>query len=216
MTTTTRPKPTISLSPVEGLEFFPDVHRYRYQGEWVSHSITTVVNDKTPEQMARIMSTRSEWEPRGNYVHNALERFLTFADPGDPGDYGAWIRPMVGHPMWRKYSAVACEHRMVDARHSIAGSFDALLQNSETGELVLADLKTQSSEHSKPRDISKQLGGYLSLMDQCHRDIGTKVTKCIGIWAKPGKTTITTFEPEDCLENYLAARHSFLSQQPEW
>ena len=53
-------------------------------------------------------------------------------------------------------------------------------------------------------------------MDQCHRNIGTKITTCIGIWAKPGKTTTTTFKPEECLENYLAARHAFLSQQPEW
>ena len=199
------------LSPVQGLDFFPEIHRYRYQGRWISHSVTKVVNDKTPAQMAKIMSSRSEWEPRGNTVHACLESFLLHGDPGDPGDYAEWVDPLVKHSMWQTWEAIAVEHRLVDDRYSIAGSFDALLRHKEDGRLVLADLKTQASHHSKPRDISSQLGGYLNLLDQCHP--GLEIDRGIGVWSRPGSASITTFKGQQCIESYLAARDVFLSKQ---
>ena len=210
------PIPEISLQPIPGLTFHPEIHRYRYQGRWISHSITTVVNDKTPAQMARIMASKSEWEPRGNTVHQCLETFLSTGEPGDPGDYYEWVLPLINHTMWKTWKAVAVEHRLVDDRHSIAGSFDALLQNQKDGRLVLADLKTQSSRHSKPRDISPQLGGYMNLIDLCHPELAGKIERGIAIWARPGECGITTFEAPACIETYLAARHAFLAAQPDF
>ena len=204
------------LSPVPDLHFFPDQHRYLYRGQWVAYSITTVVCDKTPAQMARIMATRDQWENRGNTVHACLEQFLLHGDPGDPGDYGEWVTPLVSHPMWNTWKAVAVEHRLVDDRYSIAGSFDALLQNQNDGRLVLADLKTQSSAHSKPRDIAPQLGGYMNLIDQCHPELAGKVERGIAIWAKPGSCSITTFDAPACIETYIAARTAFLATQPDF
>ena len=203
------------LDPIPGLSFHEERHKYHLAGYgWVAHSITKVINDKTPAQMKRIMATRDEWEPRGNTVHACLENFLLHGDPGDPGDYAEWVEPLVNHPMWKTWEAGAVEHRMVDTRYSIAGSFDALLRHKDDGRLVLADLKTQSSHHSKPRDIGPQLGGYLNLMDQCHP--GIAVDRCIGIWARPGTTSITTFEGQGCIEAYLAARSLFLANQPDF
>ena len=206
----------ISLQPIPGLTFHPEIHRYHYRGRWISHSITTVVNDKTPAQMARIMSTRSEWEPRGNTVHACLEQFLLHGEPGDPGDYSEWVTPLISHPMWKTWKAVAVEARLVDERYSIAGSFDALLQNQSDGRLVLADLKTQSSAHSKPRDIGPQLGGYMNLIDQCYPELAGKIERGIAIWAKPGACNITPFDAPACIEAYLSARSLFLSQQPDF
>ena len=203
------------LPAVDGLTFDPANHRYHLAGYgWIAHSITKVVNDKTPAQMKRIMDSKHIWENRGNTVHQCLENFLLHGDAGDPGDYAEWVEPLVSHIMWKTWEAVAVEHRMVDTRYSIAGSFDALLRHKDDGRLVLADLKTQSSHHSKPRDISSQLGGYLNLMDQCHP--GVAVNRCIGIWARPGSTSITAFEGPDCIESYLAARSLFLANQPDF
>jgi len=203
------------LPAVDGLTFDPVNHRYHLAGYgWIAHSITKVVNDKTPAQMKRIMDSKHIWENRGNTVHQCLENFLLHGEAGDPGDYAEWVEPLVNHIMWKTWEAVAVEHRMVDTRYSIAGSFDALLRHKDDGRLVLADLKTQSSHHSKPRDISSQLGGYLNLMDQCHP--GVAVNRCIGIWARPGSTSITAFEGPDCIESYLAARSVFLAAQPDF
>jgi hypothetical protein len=206
----------VHLSPVPDLHFFPDQHRYLYRGQWVAYSITTVVCDKTPAQMAKIMASKDQWEPRGNTVHACLERFLLHGDPGDPGDYADWVTPLVSHPMWKTWKAVAVEHRMVDDRYSIAGSFDALLQSQEDGRLVLADLKTQSSAHSQPRDIRRQLGGYCNLLERCHRELAGQIDRGIAIWAKPGSCSITAYDGADCIEAYLAARHAFLAQQPDF
>ena len=203
------------LDPIPGLSFHEERHKYHLAGYgWIAHSITKVINDKTPAQMKRIMDSKHIWENRGNTVHQCLENFLLHGDPGDPGDYAEWVQPLVNHPMWKTWEAAAVEHRMVDNRYSIAGSFDALLRHKEDQRLVLADLKTQSSHHSKPRDIGPQLGGYLNLMDQCHP--GIAVDRCIGIWARPGTTSITTFEGQDCIESYLAARSLFLANQPDF
>jgi hypothetical protein len=201
---------------VEGLTFYPEEHRYRFQGQWIRHSVTQVINQKTPQQMARIMSSRSEWEPRGNTVHACLENFLLHGDAGDPGDYAEWVAPLVAHPMWKTWKAVAVEHRLVDARHSIAGSFDALLQNQDTGELVIADLKTQSSRHSKPRDISPQLGAYTNLIDLCHPHMAGQIKRGLAIWSRPAETAITTYAMDDAIPTYLACRHAFLAKQPDF
>jgi len=212
--------PKISLPPVPGLEFFDLIngkpaHNYRYQGRWVRHSITKVVNTKTPEEMERIFAHRSDWEPRGNFVHNALHLYVTEGDHGDQGDYSEWITPLCKHWMWGSYEPIASELLMVDSRYDIAGACDLILQDVKTGELVMADLKTQSSQSSRPRDISPQLGGYINLFDLCYPEHAGKVTKGIAIWCKPGETTLTTYEGENCLMNYYALRNRYLEQLPE-
>ena len=167
-----------------------------------------------PAQMARIMSSRSEWEARGNTVHACLENFLLHGDAGDPGEYENWVTPLVNHSIWKTWEPVAVEHRLVDTRYSIAGSFDALLRHKDTGRLVLADLKTQSSQDSKPRDVTPQLGGYMNLMDQCYP--GIAVDEGIAIWSKPGSVAITTYKGPKCVESYLAARSLYLQEQPDF
>lgn len=202
------------LAPVKDLEFFPDSHRYRFRGDWIKYSITQVVSDKSDAQLAQIMRTKHVWEPRGNSVHAALENFLLDAHPGDMGDYAEWIEPLVSHRMWDRWEPAAVEMRLVDPRHSIAGSLDCILRNKDDGRHVLADLKTLGSSHAKTRDISPQLGGYLNLADQCAPHF-PDITRCIGIWARPGAVELTTYETQDCITNYLAARSLFLDKQRE-
>ena len=79
------------LPAVDGLTFDPVNHRYHLAGYgWVAHSITKVVNDKTPAQMKRIMDSKHIWENRGNTVHQCLENFLLHGDAGDPGTTPKW------------------------------------------------------------------------------------------------------------------------------
>ena len=113
----------------------------------------------------------------------------------------------------------ASQHRR-NKRRVIAGElwltrcFDALLRHKDTGRLVLADLKTQSSQDSKPRDVTPQLGGYMNLMDQCYP--GIAVDEGIAIWSKPGSVAITTYKGPKCVESYLAARSLYLQEQPDF
>jgi len=215
--------PKISrLKPVEGLEFLPGPHRYRYKDpvtqKWTyaKASVTTVCSNKTPEQLQIIESTRHKWEPRGNTIHHVAELFLNHQDyQSSIGDYADWITPLISHPVWDSFEAVATEHRMFDHRYGIAGSCDCILQHKKTHELVLADFKSQSSKESRPYDISAQLGGYLVLADQCHRP-PLIIDRCFGIWVRPGLTEITSYKAQDCRDAFDAARHYWLQKQPNW
>ena len=133
----------------------------------------------------------------------------------DPGDYSEWVEPLINHKIWETWTPIANELRMVDARYGIAGSCDVILQHNKTGKQVLADFKTQSSKDSKPYNIKPQLGGYLSLIDQCY---GTQlyIEDCFGIWSRPGDVEITVYKASDCKLAYEAARTLYLRNRPDW
>ena len=92
----------------------------------------------------------------------------------------------------------------------IAGSVDCILKHKEKSIFAIADLKTLSKS-GRERDITGQLGGYLMLFNHCHPDI--KISKCFGIWAKPGKTWTTSYQVSDCLNKYNKLESDFLSKQ---
>ena len=206
------------LEPIADLVFYPDpLHRYMYKGNWLARSVTQVLSHDMPAATrARIDATKDGpdgWLIRGNTVHACLENFLLHGDPGDVGDFSDWVTPLLAHPLFKDAEVLAAEYGVCSPSKSLGGQFDALLRTAK-GKTVLCDLKTQSSHHSKPRDISPQLGGYLNLMDQCHP--GVAVNRCIGIWARPGSASITAFEGPDCIESYLTARSLFLALQPDF
>ena len=205
---------------MDGLEFLPEVHRYRYKDpatqrlRYATASITTVCNTKTKEQMDKIMETKHIWEPRGNTVHHCMELF-SIGKSCDPGEYREWVEPLVNHDIWKRWTPIANELRMVDTRYGIAGSCDVIIQHNETGEQVLADFKTQSRKDSTAYDIKPQLGGYLSLIDQCYGK-HLNISRCFGIWSRPGDVEITVYNSEDCITAYLAARDIYLRNRPDW
>ena len=168
-------------------------------------------DQKTKEAHER---TRSEWEPRGNHVHACLEAFLLKQKPLDPGNYKDWVDPLLSYDFWNRWEAVACEHRMVDLTFpgGIAGSADCVLRHKESGNYALADLKTLSASGRK-RDISSQLGGYLSLLNHCHPDI--PITKCFAVWSKPNKTFTSSYKTHDCIAEYEKKREAFFTKQPQ-
>ena len=65
------------LDPIPGLEFFSDLHRYRYKGRWLPFSVSRIASPVSPEVELRLEATRHIWEPRGNAVHEYCEALLT-------------------------------------------------------------------------------------------------------------------------------------------
>lgn len=204
------------LPPVPGLVFHEDIHRYRYQSNWVPWSVTRITgHDMSPSKRSNILKTKAQWEPRGNAVHNAMEAFLTGKQDLTTVDgyeaFNDWISPLVFHPIWDRYQPIACEHRMVSPDASVAGSLDVLLSNGS--EIVLCDLKTQSNARAAPYDTSRQLGAYCWLLDHCH---GIQPVKCITLWARPGHTAQTIADPSDCLSSWNDCYAKFLLTQPNF
>jgi len=140
-----------------------------------------------------------------------METFLTTGSP--PTDIEPWateyVFPAVNNPIWNNFHALATEYRVCDLQRSIGGSFDALLQSKKTGRTLLIDFKSQRSLKAKPYDCSRQLGGYVHLLQQHHRLLIDGLAVC---WLRPGamqfevlKTTV-----DEAVMNYQAARDLFL------
>jgi hypothetical protein len=200
------------LDPIDGLEFHEEIHRYRYQGQWMAHSVTAVVGgelDATARE--RIEATRHVWGPRGTAVHGCLEAHL-LGQPVEPGEYDAWVEPMLDSWLFRDCEVVAVEYRLVDPRRSLAGSFDFLLRTA-SGSLVLGDLKTVGSANAvaSRKPASEQLGGYLLMLADHHPWL--TVDKCVTAVSGPGTFDLKVSEPQACADAWLEAwdRH-----QAEW
>ena len=195
------------------LTFHSSIHRYRHQQRWIKWSISQIVDTRSDAVKVIHDKTREKWEPRGNTVHACLEAFLQ-GKPYDPGEYQDIVDPLVNYPLFTRWHAVACEYRMFDMSEGggVAGSLDCILRHNETGIYALADLKTLSKS-GRDRDISAQLGGYLSLLRHCRPEI--KIDKCFGIWAKPKKTWTTSYNVQECIDKYQKIKTDFFAKQPQ-
>ena len=94
----------------------------------------------------------------------------------------------------------------------IGGSADCIIRHNETGRLVLADLKTLSASGRK-RNVSLQLGGYLSLLSKCRPEI--KIHKCMVIWSKPNEVLTTSYTTQECLTAYEKQKQIFFENLPK-
>jgi len=164
-------------------------------------SITGIIGAVTLTQADRdnIAAYRHIWEPRGNTTHSCLESWLkTGIRPtaDDVGDYGAWIYPLIDHPVWSRCEVIAAEHRVYDMRQNWAGTLDVVVAWSQGGHGVL-DLKTKSKPGSQRQDVRPQLGaGSRALID---RYILT-ITRNMVLWAYPGEMQPEGFDAQDCLD----------------
>lgn len=176
----------------------------------MKHSITKVINTKTPAEMEQINKTKdgpSGWALRGTAIHRFMELFLTTGDPGELGTWAEYIEPALKHRLWKTYEPIACEYRVADLERSIGGSFDALLRNKDDGRLVLLDFKSQSNVDAKKYSVAKQLGGYTHLLQQHHPLL---IHKLIAFWIRPGASELSTHEVDPSVEDYITARDLYL------
>ncbi len=198
-------------------------HRYRYDGKYMVHSVTRVIDDLTPDARERINATKDGpdgWATRGNTVHNALEQHLLgLAGKTKDGlvydeKWAPWIEPLLDHWLWEDCIVEAVELRLCDPKKSLGGSLDFIITD-KNGCRCLGDLKTVAKENAidgrKPAD--KQLGGYLQMLLDSHRFY---VDKCVTMISGPGKTVIKTSKPDDCLALWIDAWQKFDDQQPDF
>lgn len=172
------------------IRFHEAEHKYEYlpTGEIMAYSCTQIAGwDKTPEQMANIMATKDEWEPRGVACHAAMENMLLGQqhNADDLDRYDEWITPLLEHKFWKSFEPIAVEHRLCDTRRSIGGSLDAL--GIYNGKTILLDLKTQKAK-GRPYNTDRQLGMYVALL--CDNYPKIWIDECRTVWARPGKTTV--------------------------
>jgi hypothetical protein len=156
------------LPPIPDLDFYEDLHCYRYKGRWLPFSVSKVTNRVSADQAAYFEKTKHIWAPRGNSVHSYCEAMLTQQDLPDT-DYKEWTDAVEDCWLLKDSKPIAVEYRLCDSRKGIGGSFDFLLR-TKNDKLVLGDLKTVGSESGvdKRKPATAQLGGGL-VLHRCHR-----------------------------------------------
>jgi hypothetical protein len=184
------------LEPVKALEFFPDIHRYRYQGNWVRYSVSRIAQPATVEQQARFEETRHIWEPRGNYVHTAAEALLLGLEPEDK-EYKPWVDALRNCWLLEGAETLAAEFGVVIPHHEIAGTFDGLIKTAD-GSITLLDFKTVQTDKAVDtrKPATAQLGGYLHGLNISNPKIS--IDKCCTVVIGPGRSRVISEDPDEC------------------
>ena len=205
------------LDPV-AVGFDEEAHKYTLpSGERLAYSVTQVCAwDMTDEKRTNINRTRDQWALRGPAVHKALEDFLAkgavFRPQEGKLDFKEWITPLLELDMWKDLEPLLVEGRLYDAKKSVGGSCDVLA--SYRGKTVLFDLKSQSSQKASVYDISRQLGGYICMINDHY---GIEVDEARGIWCRPGKTFIgKDLGVQHCINEWQGAWDCFKLTQPRF
>ena len=188
------------LEPLPELFFSEEIHKYRWDGQWLHLSPTQVLSyDLDNEAKQRIAETKEGpdgWEIRGNTLHSCLEQFLLGAADLNPGAFTEWWTPLRSCWLWKDATILGVELRMTDKKR-MGGSCDFLIK-MPTGEICLGDLKTVSSEKAlkSRKPATAQLGAYLYLLSKSYPHV--MVDKCVTVVAAPGTTKVITDDPTDC------------------
>lgn len=184
------------LQPLPDLEFYDDIHRYRYRGEWMRYSVSRIAQPTTPDQRARFEETRHVWEPRGNYVHTAAEAILLGIEP-NAGNYQAWVEALRDCWLLKGSETLAVELGIVIPTHEVAGTFDGLIKTSD-GSIALIDFKTVQTNKAVDgrKAATAQLGGYLHGLNVNHPSV--HVDKCCTVVVGPGEVKVISEAPDDC------------------
>lgn len=237
ISTTPAPEhPPLWLPPIEGLHRRDPEHTYYLNGQPFPVSVTGVLGlGKSDYAMARIESTRTEWEPRGNAAHRALELALTLACVSSPpeglagelealaeGPHAEWVGPLITHERWHQVQIIASERATCCVARGVAGQFDCAYLDPSlpvpadrpphiTGPArVLADLKSLSANGST-YSTAAQIGGYMALeaaWDNWY-DFGQT------IWARPGACTFSAlYSRSECLTSWAAAWARYRATPP--
>lgn len=190
------------LEPLRDLEFYPDIHRYRYRGDWMRYSVSRIAQPATPEQQMRFDETRHIWEPRGNYVHTAAEALLLGLEP-EEGDYGPWIQALRDCWLLKDAETMAVELGVVIPHHDVAGTFDGLIKTADGGTTLL-DFKTVQTDKAVDtrKPATAQLGGYLHGLNTNRPEIS--VDKCCTVIVGPGKSKVISEDPDACFAAWEA------------
>jgi len=190
------------LTPVDNLYFDEESHRYRLHDRWLPWSVSAIASPLTPAEREQIMATKHEWEPRGNAVHDSMERFLLCAEPVHT-DYEEWCDAGRKHWLVADCEVMATEYRMCHPTllGGIGGSFDALVRNDDG--VYLVDFKTVGSKKAVGlrKSAKAQLGAYAQMLNRWQPRV--TITKCVTLVIGPGETRAIFEDPDECVMEWM-------------
>ena len=192
------------------VQFLPEPHKYYdlKRKKYVSRSISDVIkpNDFVSKNMEKAAA-------RGTAIHEAVQIWCETKDEklalAYAKEYDSWVEHLINYRMWNTWEPVVNELRMIDRKRDIAGSCDVILQHKNTGALCLADYKTQAV--FKKKNLSLQMGGFVSLLNQNYPDI--TLFTCRIIYITPDGIKTQEYSPAECMYDYEEARGLYFNKQ---
>tara|TARA_R110002049_G_scaffold61872_1_gene165911 strand:- start:204 stop:821 length:618 start_codon:yes stop_codon:yes gene_type:complete len=204
------------LQPIPGLQFFEEQHRYCFNGEWLAHNVSDIVDmDMTPfkrSMIAKYKDGEDGWAIRGKTIHDWCEAWLNGKDTEAPEKWEAWIKALRDEKFFEGAETLATEYRVVDPAKSCAGSLDFLLRKN--GTLYVGDLKTVSSKKavSGRKFCDVQLGAYASMLARQ----GVYPEMAVMVVVGPEKVKVIEQNIGTCLEAFEEAWGKFQAKQPQF
>jgi len=204
------------LEPIPGLEFFEESHRYRFNGEWLAHNVSDIVDmDMTPfkrSMIAKYKDGEDGWAARGKTIHDYAEAWLNGNEVEVPEKWKDWIQALRSEKFFEGAETLATEYRVVDEAKSCAGSLDFLLRKN--GTIYVGDLKTVSSKKavSGRKFCDVQLGAYASML-ACQ---GVYAEMAVMVVVGPEKVKVIEQSVGNCLEAWSDAWGKFQAKQPNF
>ena len=149
------------------LAIFRDQETHKYFDEtlqrWLAFSTTEVCNELTEEAKENIEAYRYIWQPRGVKVHECLAEKMLGSGNIEPGDYEAWVEPLLQHELFTHFEPMAVELMMSIPDKSVGGQLDLLGYDTKTKQIRLIDLKTKGNSKYDIRKRNKD--GMIHLED---------------------------------------------------
>lgn len=126
-------------------------------------------------------------QERGTQIHNAIQAEEMGFDPQIPDGYericreavDAYIRALMGN--YSQLNTLYCEY-LVSNEQDIASKIDMVMYDEQTGEVVLADIKTTAELDTEY--LSWQLSVYAYLFEH---QVLLPVSRLLGIWVRGNK-----------------------------
>lgn len=158
----------------------------------------------TPEKHAAIMRYKDGpdgWAARGNACHKALETHLSGEGIIFENRWAPWIDPLLDCKLFQGVEVIAIEHRLCDAKKSLGGSFDFLL-NTPDG-IVLGDLKTVKTKAAGKRReaATSQLGAYVAMLGDNYPFL--PIDQCVTVVSAPDECRVLNQDPDECLGHWV-------------
>ena len=192
------------IKKIDGLEFFPDLHKYRWNNQWIPWSVSRIAQPLSPEDRANLDAYKHGpmgWQARGNWTHAYAESVLLGTEPpADPeGIYREWAKGVDDCWLLKDCEVLATEFQLVDKRGRYAGSYDALIRTAKTKKVSLVDFKSVSSVKSMKtrKPATAQLGGYASMLIDWFPHI--TIDKLVTCVIAPGESRVISSEVNDGL-----------------
>lgn len=206
------------LKPVPGLEFYPEVHAYRFNGEWLPWSVTQVIGYNLPASTRALFEATKEgpdgWLARGLLVHEHLDHWLRTGEQKANDKWAAWLGPLYDCDLFKEAEILATEYVVCDKIKRVGGTFDFLLRKGDS--VILGDLKTVSSRKgvSSRKPATAQLAAYQSMLASLNT--GLMITDLVTVVCGPERTRIINSDAETAWQDWEDAWGRFQASQPNF